>query len=339
MKTILTTILVALLITMLPAAAEDAPSIWMVQDGSDINLMVNTSEESSGANAWVHFDPACINITDVNFTGSPWQPMEMPGWSHQTDYIVLAAVNFSGVAPGEYQIAKLTVECVGGDCESVINITQAEPLGVIVHNTTYTCTAPVDDDAVISIGDCTGTVTMPIIVTDADNVGACDVTLSFDPTVVTVTGVSDGAMDCTFVNLEHVSEGWIRVGAIQGDNPGLSGQFNLLNVDLSPVASNTQCTLDLSVTTFKDATPDCNPMTYTTDGGIYISSKNGDANNDDIVDIADAAYIAKHVIGIAGYETIDENAADVTGDGIVDMSDAMYLTKHVLGMAGFETLR
>lgn len=334
------TIAVLLLLAMVPTiTAEDAPSMWMVQDGNDIDLMVNISETSSAANAHVHFDPGCVNITDVNFTESPWQPMEMPGWSHQGDYIALAAVNFDGVPAGEYKIATITMDCVGSDCTSEINITQAEPIGVVVHNTTYTCTSPVDDDAEISIGDGTGTTTIPISVTDGNNVGAVDITLSYDPTVVTVTGVSDGAMDCTYTNLEHVSEGWIRIGAIQGDNPGLSGDFTLLNVNFEQVSSNSQCDLELSITTFKDATPECSQLTYTTSNGMYISSKNGDANGDDVVDIADAAYIAKHVIGIAGYESIDESAADVTGDGTVDIADAMYLTKHVLGMAGFDELR
>ncbi|MEA3397796.1 MAG: dockerin type I repeat-containing protein, partial [Chloroflexota bacterium] len=155
---------------------------------------------------------------------------------------------------------------------------------------------------------------------------------------VDVTGVSDGDMDCTFTNLEHTSEGWIRVGAIQSDNDGLSGQFTLLNVDLEPVSSNTQCNLTLSVTTFKDSTPECTSMSYNISNGLYTSSKNGDSNGDAVVDIADAAYIAKHVIGIAGYESIDEGAADVNGDGVVDMSDAMYLTKHVIGITGYEEL-
>lgn len=338
MKTsIATMILLIAAVSMI--AAEDAPSMWMVQDGNNLDLMVNTSEESSGANAWVYFDPACVNITNVDVAGSPWQPMEGTGWSHQGDHVCVALTNFTGVGAGEYRIASLVIGCVCDNCTSNIEITKAEPVGVIAYNTTYTCTPNSPTNATISMGSGTGTVTLPIIITDAENVGAVDVTLSYDPTVVEVTGVADGDIDCTFTNLEHVSEGWIRVGAIQGENDGLSGQFTLLNVDMVPVSSNTQCDLTLSVTTFKDATPECTAMTYTISNGVYISSKNGDANGDDAVDIADAAYIAKHVIGIAGYETIDEDSADVNDDGIVDMSDSMYLAKHVIGVNGYENLR
>jgi hypothetical protein len=249
----------------------------------------------------------------------------------------LVLINDAGVAPGEYKIAELAVDCVGGDGTSAIGITAAEPIGVIPYNTTFTCSTPTE--ATISIGDGIGMTTLPIMIADAVNVGAVDITMKYDPMVVQVTGVSNGDMDCTFTNLEHIGEGWIRIGAIQGENPGCSGQFTLLNIDFEPVGSNAQCAIELSVTTFKDATPECNPMSYSTSNGTYISSKNGDANGDDVVDIADAAYIAKHIIGIMGYESINSDTADVNGDGVVDMSDSMYLTKHVIGIFGYENLR
>jgi len=319
-------------------SAEDAPSMWMVQDGDNIDLMVNTSETSSGANAHIYFDPDCVNITDIDFTGSPWQPMEGRGWSNQHNHVILTLTNFDGVAPGEYRIAKLFGTWLCDDYVSAIRITHAEPIGVVAYNTTVTRSVSTTNKSQISIADGSGDATLPIIVSNASNVGSVDVTLKFDPTAVTVTGVSDGDMDCTYTNLEHVSEGWIRVGAIQGDNQGLSGQFTLLNVDFESVSSDSTCPLEILVTTFKDATPECAKLEHTTSNGTYTSAKSGDSNGDDTVDIADAAYIAKYVIGIAGYEQIDEDAADVNGDGKVDMSDSMYLTKHVIGMSGFENL-
>jgi len=341
MKTMKTSIITIILLiaAVSMTAAEDAPSMWMEQtaDGS-IDLMVNTSEESGGANAWIYFDPACINITGMDFTESPWQPMDGPGWSYQNDHVIVALTNFTGVPAGEYQVAHISIDCITEGSTSDITIENAEPVGVVPYPLTYTCTAA-SDDVEISIGDCTGAATVPIEITGASNVGSVDVTLSYDPYVVEVIGVSDGDMDCTFTNIEHTNEGWIRIGAIQGESDGLSGQFTLLNVDLSPVGNNAQCDLVLEVTTYKDSTPECTAMTYTISNGVYVSSKNGDSNGDGTVDIADAAYIAKHILGFAGYETIDESAADVTGDGIVDMSDSMYLTKHVIGIEGYEELR
>ena len=322
------------------AAAQDAPSMWMEQEGNTIVLMVNTSTNESGANAWVHFDPAAINITDVDVSMSPWTALDGPGWSHQGNYMAIALVNFAEVAAGEYQIAVMTVDCITTG-ETGVSITNAEPAGTI-YNLTYVCddATPPADAAVIAIGDASGTMAIPITVSGGLNVGACDITLSYDPTVVNVIGVSDGGMDCTYTNLEHEGDGWIRIGAVQSDSPGLE-TFHVLNVELAPVAEGMSCDLTLSVTTFKDATPAGNEIAYTISSGTYTSPTpiiNGDADNSGTVDILDGAYIAKHLIGIAGYEAIDEDVANVNGDDILDMADSMYLTKHVMNVTGFENL-
>ena len=120
MKTTTILTMILLIAAISAATAEDAPSMWVVQDGDHIDLMVNTSEVSSGANAWIHFDPACVNITDMNVTGSPWQPLEGAGWSHQTDHVIIALTNFDGVDPGEYRIAKLIIDCIDENCTSAI---------------------------------------------------------------------------------------------------------------------------------------------------------------------------------------------------------------------------
>lgn len=335
------TIFVAMILiaTIGIAAAEDAPSMWMEQDGNTIDLMVNTSNVSSGANAWVHFDPVCINITDVNFTGSPWQPMTQPGWSHQADHVIMALTNFDGVAPGEYQIAKLNVTCVGDDCTSPIELSRAEPLGVVTYNTTYSCNDPGKDDARVAIGDGVGVVTIPIMIYDAENVGSVDVTLSYNPKIANITGVSGGDLDYIYTNLNYSAEGWIRVGAFQAENPGLSGQITLLEVNFAPGSVYSECALEVTVTSLEDATTDCNPIPYATSNGKYVSLLNGDVNDDGEVNMQDAIHIAKYVIGVPGFETINEEAADVNGNGRIGLGDAMYLAKHILGVPGFEELK
>ena len=88
-----------------------------------------------------------------------------------------------------------------------------------------------------------------------------------------------------------------------------------------------------------DATPGCNDILYTTINGTYLTFLNGDVNGDGEVTLSDAMYLAKHVIGIPGFEDIVEAAADVNGNGEIEISDAMYLAKHVLGIPGFEELK
>ena len=352
MKTIYTIPFMAVMIliaTMGVAIAEEAPAMWMEQmDDGDIMLMVNTSEDAMGLNAWVNFDMECINITDVNISeDSPWTVLSGTGWSHQGTHIIIALTNFNGVPPGEYAVATMAVDVLDeNSTETVISISNAEP-AVMTYDLVYNCTndteppeppVPPTNETVISIGDGTGIVSIPLMIEDAANAGAVDVTLTFDPTVVTVTGVEDGSMDCTYSNLENVADGWIRIGAIQGDSPGLDGEYALVYVDFEPVGEGAMCDLVIEVTTYKEATPEGAAMNYTTSNGIYTSSLNGDVNGDGVVDIADANYLAKAVIGIAGYEDLDNAAADVDGSDNVDMADAAYLAKYVIGITGYEDL-
>jgi len=218
-----------------------------------------------------------------------------------------------------------------------VNITMDDGVNPLVYDNTgsimVTCAA------IISIGNVSGNVTVPITIENAANVGAVDITLTFNASVVNVTNVADGDMDNTMANLEHVREGWVRIVAFQEENPGLSGNITFANVTFRSNSTNGTSPLNLSVTTFKDATPQCNPIPYIVQNGTYTALLNGDVNGDGVADTSDAMYLAKHVLEITGFEEIIEEAADVNDDGKIDTSDAMYLAKHVLGIAGFEELR
>lgn len=348
-KNMVLLICAALLVMAMPmVAAEDAPSMYFVPNGGNgncgevtqIDLMVNTSESSGGANGWIYFDPACINITDMDFSESPWTNMTGPGWSHNGSYVSFALINFAGVGPGVYKISTIDVNCTGCNCTSKLNITKAEPIGVIAYNTTFTCNTTEEPDvAEISIGDGVGFVTIPIVVNNATNVGAVDVTLKYDTSVVNVVGVIDGDMDITIPNTNYTNSGWIRVGAFQGISGGIDGQFTIASVVFEPVGNISSCQLEIVVNTLYDATHNTNAISYTISNGMYDSSLNGDVNDDGLVDVADAMYIARYVVGITGFDEINEDAADVNGDGVIDIADAMYLAKHIIEIAGFEELR
>ena len=129
--------------------------------------------------------------------------------------------------------------------------------------------------AIIGIGEGSGTVTLPITVTDGSNVGSADITISFDPAIVTVTGVTKGDMDSMVANTEFVGDGWVRIGTFQMGTPGLDGDFNVADVTFKSVSSSGSCPLAISVETFKDATSQGNPMSHETSDGIYTATSNG----------------------------------------------------------------
>ena len=339
MKQIKVMVLLLAMLLASPVAAMDAPAMWTVQNEAGMALMVNTSEVSSGANAWIHFDNTCINLTDVDVSMSPWTPMDGDGWSYQIDYAVISLTNFDGVPPGEYMIAQIDVECVADNCTSAIEITKAEPVGVVVHNGTFVCEPAKDINTTtsISIGQCRGVASLPIVVENVTSLGACDITLSWNPLVTKVVDISGRNMDSMLANAEHVDEGWIRLGAIQTENPGLSGDVVVARVFFEPVG-NGETMLVLSNTMLVEESPNCTEIVHTVSHGMYYAPKKGDVNDDGSVGFPDVVYISKYVLGFTGCETIDEDMADVNMDGVVTMADAMYLARHLLGASGYETL-
>jgi hypothetical protein len=73
----------------------------------------------------------------------------------------------------------------------------------------------------------------PIIIEDAANIGAVDITLTYDESLFAITDIADGAFDVTESNLEHNETGWVRIAAFQMDNPGLNGRVSLASVTLA----------------------------------------------------------------------------------------------------------
>jgi flagellar hook assembly protein FlgD len=217
-----------------------------------------------------------------------------------------------------------------------VNVTMDDGVNPIVYDNTRSIMVANMSVATISIGDGCGIVTIPIEIENGADVGACDIILSYDPAIVNVTGVTGGDMDVTVANLEHAGDGWVRIGTYQTDNPGLSGQITFANVTFEPVGSSGNCSLNLSVRTFKDVTPDGNPMPYVVSNGTYMALLNGDVNGDGVVDMHDAMYLAKHVLGKSGFDVIITEAADVNDDKVIDIADSMHIAKYVLGITGFE---
>jgi len=209
----------------------------------------------------------------------------------------------------------------------------------VVNNTE---TITVLSKSVISIGTVVGNTTTPIRVDNTSNIGSADINITYNSSVCVITAVNNGSFDVTVPNLEQNETGLVRISAFQAENPGLNGSIILANLTFrsngtsgtSPLTS----TLNLTVNKLSDATPECNDISYIVVNGTYLTFLNGDVNGDGEVTLFDAMYLAKHVIGITGFEEIVEAAADVNGNGEIEISDSMYLAKHVLGITGFEEL-
>jgi len=191
-------------------------------------------------------------------------------------------------------------------------------------------------EAIISIGNVSSNMTVPIVIENAANVGVVHINITYNTSVCIITEVTNGTFDCTLANIDNET-GWASIGAWQGNNSGLNGGIILANVTFGSNSTNGTSSLNLSVVTFTDINPPM-PLPYIVQNGTYTAVLNGDVNSDGNVTITDAMYLAKHVLWIAGWENINEDAADVDGNGRIDLVDVMYLTKHVLEITGFEEL-
>ena len=255
-------------------------------------------------------------------------------------------VNNSGV------LARITFEAVSAGSTDLLlsNVILADPLaqaidGVVLNNGTVNIITATPR-AIVTIPDVVsmGVVTVPITIKDVSNVGACHLTLSYDPDVVIVSSISSAHSDSNFdllvANLGNTAHGSVGVIAYQGSGSGLSGNVNVADVTfmvVGPVGSSTS--LDIEVVTLTDATPNCNQIPYRIRDGSFAVITNGDVNGDGRVDSADTIFLAQHLLGTAGFEMVAGIVADVNGNGVTEASDCMYLTKHLAGVAGFEVLR
>ncbi|MEA2032120.1 MAG: dockerin type I domain-containing protein [Euryarchaeota archaeon] len=205
-----------------------------------------------------------------------------------------------------------------------------------VVNNTETITVLMN---VISIGTVVGNKTVSISIDNASNIGSADINVTYNSSVCVITEATNGSFDITSANLEQNETGWVRISAFQAENPGLTGSIILANITFQSNGTSGTSTLNLTVNKLTGATPECNDISYIVVNGTYLTFLNGDVNDDGEVTLSDAMYLAKHVIGITGFEDIVEAAADVNGNGEIEISDAMYLAKHVLGIPGFEELK
>ena len=154
-------VLMAVLVMAPSVFAEQAPAMYfMPADGNGtcgeettIDLMVNTSEVVTGVQAQINFSDSCINITGVDYTGSPWQPLAGDGWKNFGDYIRLASLNTDGVEAGVYKMATLTIECGDDACVSDLMLYDTMPRNLDVYNMVFTCVeaeAPPRDTEVVT---------------------------------------------------------------------------------------------------------------------------------------------------------------------------------------------
>ena len=109
-------------------------------NGEDVTvqLRVNSSVGLCGYADWIYFDPSCVDITDVDYSGSPFS--EGTSWISFGDFIKVHGMDPSYCEPaGDHLLCTLTLQCKSdGVCTSQL-------IHNMDHEEIYDCDLEVPD--------------------------------------------------------------------------------------------------------------------------------------------------------------------------------------------------
>ena len=114
-----------------------------------VQVRMNASDSIDTWSTMIKFDDGCVNITEVDFTGSI-TPTNA-AWGHHVNYIYLSGTELTASSGSELLLATLTVERVGSGCTSPLDFvgevdvtrlvagpSASDPLCVTVYSATWT---------------------------------------------------------------------------------------------------------------------------------------------------------------------------------------------------------
>jgi|LGVF01.1.fsa_nt_gb hypothetical protein len=113
-----------------------------------------------------------------------------------------------------------------------------------------------------------GNATASIMISNVANMGVADINLTFDKSVVHVTGAENSDFDFMYMVINN-STGVARIGAFQISSSGLNGDVKLADIRLDAVGSAGEASvLNLSIIELKVVTPEI-PIYAAVDNGTF----------------------------------------------------------------------
>jgi hypothetical protein len=121
----------------------DPQTVYIPECGNaTVQVRLNATDTIDTWSTKIEFDPACVNITDVDFSGGI-TPTNA-SWGHHGNYIYLGGTELTAVT-GDHLLANLTVECNNsGGCASPLNTSSLNFTGEV--NVTRLIAGPLDGD-------------------------------------------------------------------------------------------------------------------------------------------------------------------------------------------------
>jgi len=244
----------------------------------------------------------------------------------------------------------------------IVNITfENKTINFTAYNNTETITVLTPRVSIISPRSVSSGDTFPVNITvdpAGTAIAGAQFDFSFDQSMVTVNGIiqgdlltqngadiypnetTDAVNRSLFVQINNTVGTASYACAIITPKASVSSAGILAIINLTANSSAGGQTAILGLTNVIISDPSSVQVnTIVTNGTVSIEAGYaiGDVNGDNAIDYKDAPYLAKHVIGLTGFETL-YGEGDVNCDNAIDYKDAPYLAKHVIGLTGFEKL-
>jgi chitodextrinase len=137
---------------------------------------------------------------------------------------------------------------------------------------------PPPPSTTVQIGDTRAnpgeTAVLPLLISNASNLGSIDLELRYYPTVVRVTNATPGDFEVMIPNLEQNATGFVKLVAFQAENPGLNGTVVLAYLMVTAVGTAGETSpLNLTVMKLTDVQPECRDILYETRNGTFAINR------------------------------------------------------------------
>ncbi|MDY6865547.1 MAG: cohesin domain-containing protein [Halobacteriota archaeon] len=130
----------------------------------------------------------------------------------------------------------------------------------------------------IQVGE---SILVPVEINSGTNIVSVDLTVTFNPTLLSLENINDGEFDNIVVNLEDSDQGVVRVLSFQGESLGLNDTVTIGELELKALKEG-ESVLGLEIINLKDASNMSNPVNHSvSDGNIKITKAGSGDDLDD----------------------------------------------------------
>jgi hypothetical protein len=177
------------------------------------------------------------------------------------------------------------------------------------------------------------------------DVCSVEVSLSWDPDVVSIVDVDDGEFETLVPYLDNVA-GTLNILAYNTVTPAFTGDFNIARIEFGATGdTDDNCPLVISESLLLTCDPVPDEVIHAAVNGMALicgpnggtTDCDGDMNGDTSINSADVRYLALHIAGDPAYSILYAEG-DVNSDLSINSADVRYLALFLAGDPNYDPL-